>query len=127
MRGSSPLVNLASVTVPLALVGALIGAGALRAPQVVEPRAYSGVPHMLVLSLKPDGAVLAGRSMPCDCGRDGYDLIALEASLMELKALQPDKQHIVIVPDGAVSYADLMDVMDAVRPHFPLQTVQPHD
>ena len=65
-----------------------------------------------------------GRSMPCDCGRDGYDLITLEASLTELKVLQPEKQHIVIVPDGAVSYAD---VMDAVRPHFPLQTVQLHD
>lgn len=127
MRGESPLVNLASVTVPLALVGALIAAGSWRAPEDPEPKPYASVPHLLVLSLKSDAAVLAGRSMPCDCGQDGYDLIALEASLTELKALQPDKQHIVIVPDGAVSYADLVDVMDAVKPHFPLQTVQPHD
>ena len=127
MKGERPLVNLASVTVPLALVGALIGAGAWRSPEAPEPRAYASVPHLLVLSLKPHEAVLAGRSMPCDCGRDGYDLMALEASLAELKALQPDKQHIVIVPDGAVSYADLVEVMDAVQPHFPLQTVQPHD
>ncbi len=122
-RDWSPLLNLASLAVPLLLLVAVIGFE--RAPEPEQsPRR---VPHLLVLSLQPDHASLAGRTMPCprDCLVDGYDLEALDSSLAELKKLQPDKEQIVIVPDGRVPYARLLEVLDTVRPYYGLQSIQP--
>lgn len=119
------MVNLASLAVPVVL---LAGAAVLSSMDPPEPElAPMRTPHLLVLSLQPDRAVIAGRALSCSssCFEQGYDLAALDASLAELKELQPDKQQILIVPDGGVPYARLLEVMDTVRPHFPLQTVQP--
>lgn len=118
-----PSVNLVSIAVPLALVAGFVGHSLLSQPPAPDPTPLR-VPHLLVLSLQPDSATLAGREHPCACFEQGYDLGALQASLAELKALQPEKQQIVIVPDGGVPYARLLEVLDLVRPHYPLQTVQ---
>jgi hypothetical protein len=122
-----PSVNLVSIAVPLALVAGFVGHRLLSQPPPPDTTPLR-VPHMLVLSLQPDTATLAGRDHSCACFDEGYDLVALEASLLELKQLQPDKQQIVIVPDGGVPYARLLEVLDIVRPHYPLQTIQtaPH-
>jgi len=123
-RDWSPLVSLASLVVPLVLLG--IAAKISRRPPVPQ-MTPSRVPHLLVLSLQPDHASLAGRAMPCpgDCFDEGYDLEALDASLAELKTLQPDKEQIVIVPDGRVPYVRLLEVLATVQPYYGLQSIQP--
>lgn len=124
-----PIMGLMTLLIPLLLMNQSTGAAlatvdtnapACCAPSTgvppqeepFTPSVVLGVEHIRVLGVPGDEP-----SFAVD------DLVGLGDHLRGLAAAHTHTGNAVIVPDSAVSYDTLIQVMDTVRPHFPSSTL----
>lgn len=111
--GDKPVVRLEEITVSLDLLAAVEDSGPARSlPRglIFDPRTAEG---QLALSVGRDGVQVMSRD-----GRLGpVSVRDLPAQLAVIRKVYPEDRSIVVAPDGATTYEDLLAVVAAARRH----------
>ena len=131
-----PVMNLFVVLIPFLLMGiSFLQIGALSASTPVATMGgedNTSPPTVVYVSVDASQCVYPSNRVPksaqWDTMEHAFDhtdgtLNSVVATLEHIKTTTSTQPTLILVPDGAIPYADVIDVMSRVRPIFPQITV----